>query len=1007
MSTLRGEVCSEHAAAKRGICTHCRVCQKCPPAADCEAPESHLTGRVGRPKISVEETLSPSPKRKRYSLRSRECNSNYNEDNNTNSDNDSTKATKIKTKRDTILQLIESLGIHVSPDYIRRLPTDGFTNLADNGRGLRAAKALLESIVSKMCFSLTATADEAMNLMIEHMKMPADNINALATEALADLALHATRETSVVAQSVLASVVPRLQLKELLESKLQQVPRLPHDNNDNAANGVRHDDNEQANNAMSDDDDDDADNARRFVNATAGQRTRMTMGKMKHTSLRKTFSTIASGLPIPKHNYTFRVSETKLANLIAFVQASLEVKPGVCRDVNLAGHLFKALPIFDRGGKPVKELFSVYKEAHPEDDQRVGFPTFKDIMQLLTLRGAAKNALSTYYIKFRHAATVFVEMMAELDNADCYKDKAAIKDGVHQLQASWEEKYDFLLCEYTKDHLDFESNDVAHNCIFALDGYCDNVNSRMCCAKCARLFTFFDNDVAVFLADTVIPNVADEDFLIEVRSMQRALPHMTEAVVAYASHRLRAKVQFRAISQIQNEWLKEAPESRRLLVLDHKQKVLPTKYREGQVEYFGKQGMPLLGALEVSYVVKDGVSGLVYRFIDIAIKGYNAQDHVQVAGLLQVMMEQISSKSPQVKEIVCQSDNASGFASFELVPFIFNLNVRLKTIRITRWIFTEAQTGRGRLDTHFAFLNVKIKGYVEDGNDVLVPDHIIDALTSADGISGTTVLLVDASELAGPINSKTFKARSGVRNTHDIFYNEHSVNIVAYSGISEPETVDKARLVTFATSALKISVIAGTVSTKDPLFVRTESNSNATGSIANPQHAHRHTAYQSALDAAGIAVTTTAAATDNTLVTAPECLLGGWAKQRGNTPHRLPAYVQMKLKEWYVIGMRDKKRKISAEQALQHLLENNLNGQWHDQMIVTVPKIKAYFSMSPARQQSMTQQQPESSTEQAYDALVTAEEQIELQNEEATNATSLLDMELLQNRLAGNNTNIE
>ena len=45
------------------------------------------------------------------------------------------------------------------------------------------------------------------------------------------------------------------------------------------------------------------------------------------------------------------------------------------------------------------------------------------------------------------------------------------------------------------------------------------------------------------------------------------------------------------------------------MVLDHKQKVLQMRYREGQVEYFGKKGMSLLGMTEVRCKVDGEISG--------------------------------------------------------------------------------------------------------------------------------------------------------------------------------------------------------------------------------------------------------------------------------------------------------------------------------------------------------------------------------------------------------------
>ena len=58
-----------------------------------------------------------------------------------------------------------------------------------------------------------------------------------------------------------------------------------------------------------------------------------------------------------------------------------------------------------------------------------------------------------------------------------------------------------------------------------------------------------------------------------------------------------------------------------------------------------------------------------------------------------------------------QSDNASGISSINLIPFIYEMNSynkRKKLPVISRWIFTEAQTGKSKLDAHFSFLNIKI-----------------------------------------------------------------------------------------------------------------------------------------------------------------------------------------------------------------------------------------------------------------------------------------------------------
>eukprot|EP00957_Ditylum_brightwellii_P007135 542022-Ditylum_brightwellii.AAC.1 len=74
--------------------------------------------------------------------------------------------------------------------------------------------------------------------------------------------------------------------------------------------------------------------------------------------------------------------------------------------------------------------------------------------------------------------------------------------------------------------------------------------------------------------------------------------------------------------------------SKVLMVIDHKQKVLQIKYREGQVEYYGEKGLSVLGAMIVTWKT----NGFKYTFIDCVFKGYTGQDNIQVAAALEVLI---------------------------------------------------------------------------------------------------------------------------------------------------------------------------------------------------------------------------------------------------------------------------------------------------------------------------------------------------------------------------------
>ena len=74
-------------------------------------------------------------------------------------------------------------------------------------------------------------------------------------------------------------------------------------------------------------------------------------------------------------------------------------------------------------------------------------------------------------------------------------------------------------------------------------------------------------------------------------------------------------------------------------------------------------------------------------------------------------------------------------------------------------MITEAQTSRGRLDTHFFYFNLILKSFVEDGNDVTLEEHILDAMKFRNGIAGTMGVLVNFNELNGPSISKKSKLK--------------------------------------------------------------------------------------------------------------------------------------------------------------------------------------------------------------------------------------------------------
>jgi hypothetical protein len=94
----------------------------------------------------------------------------------------------------------------------------------------------------------------------------------------------------------------------------------------------------------------------------------------------------------------------------------------------------------------------------------------------------------------------------------------------------------------------------------------------------------------------------------------RPFPSFERSWCSYMAYWLRAKVQFVAIKKIYSGLSTQ----KAVLAIDHKQKVSPVAFREGRLDYIGKPGVSLLGAMLVRRVESDDV--LVYVLFDSIFK---------------------------------------------------------------------------------------------------------------------------------------------------------------------------------------------------------------------------------------------------------------------------------------------------------------------------------------------------------------------------------------------------
>ena len=175
-------------------------------------------------------------------------------------------------------------------------------------------------------------------------------------------------------------------------------------------------------------------------------------------------------------------------------------------------------------------------------------------------------------------------------------------------------------------------------------------------------------------------------------------------------------------------------------------------------------------------------------------------------------------------------------------------------------------------------------------------------------------------------------------------------------------------------------------SEKPPLVVAENDSCNAR-SNANPISS-KGLAFDRALQLSGILRNASVTADECTVCTlsTPNVLKRKWAGYPGNNPNKLSLKCLFKLKELYDIGKINKKRKVGAERAHQILLDTVIVDHWDEKLVVTVPKIKAFFQLSPKKMQDTISTQ-EIETNQIHEAAMEL-----VDNERDMNAIDMLDL---------------
>ena len=165
-----------------------------------------------------------------------------------------------------------------------------------------------------------------------------------------------------------------------------------------------------------------------------------------------------------------------------------------------------------------------------------------------------------------------------------FRNQSVLHRHVKKLVEEWKCIEQFLSWDYSSNHLSFDTADIAHCCQCALGGICARIHGDTSCIECSNMVSCFDTSVKKTI-QLALDNLVEPIHREEINTMHGASVKLSDMLRHYMSHRLRAKVQFSAINKLK-QWMKDDKTTRILVVMDHKQKILSMKYREGQVEYY-------------------------------------------------------------------------------------------------------------------------------------------------------------------------------------------------------------------------------------------------------------------------------------------------------------------------------------------------------------------------------------------------------------------------------------
>ena len=149
------------------------------------------------------------------------------------------------------------------------------------------------------------------------------------------------------------------------------------------------------------------------------------------------------------------------------------------------------------------------------------------------------------------------------------------------------------------------------------------------------------------------------------------------------------------------------------VVFDWAMKYLPRKYREDQLDWFGKRGI----SWHISVCFRRNAEELQSLTFVHIFESQILQDSKTTSATICDVLNNVLKNNPEVRSVHLWSDNV---ACYKCADTIININNNKPSKgHIVSYNFCEAQDGKGACDRAAATFKSGIKRYVNQGNDVV------------------------------------------------------------------------------------------------------------------------------------------------------------------------------------------------------------------------------------------------------------------------------------------------